>query len=59
MAHEICKLQKSDGAYVGLKININLNSDFDINIKIKNNTRHMPKRVPINYILTRILEENR
>ncbi len=59
MAHKVCKLQKSDGAHVGLNIKINLNNDFDINIKIKNNTRHMPKRVPINYISTRILEENR
>ena len=54
MAHEICKLQKSDGAYVGVKININLNSDFDINIKIKTNTSLIPKRVPINDNSTRI-----
>jgi len=46
---------------VGLNIKINLYGNFDINIEIKNNYYNddIVQPIPINYISTEILEENR
>ena len=60
MAQKLCKLQKSDGAHVGLIIKINLNENFiDITIKNNDDIVAQPQQIPINYISTRTLEENR
>ena len=62
MASKVCKLQKSDGAHVGLNIKINLYGNF-IDITIKNDDDYIvvpqPQQIPMNYISTRTLEENR
>jgi len=64
MASKVCKLQKSDGAHVGLNIKINLYENF-INIEIKNNDDFIvenivpQQQIPMKYISTRTLEEDR
>lgn len=63
MAQKVCTIQKSDGAHVGLIIKINLYDNF-IDITINNDNvmvqqPQQPQQMPMNYISTRTLEENR